>query len=99
MAWLLSLAIVFSAQAQRNEVWSNPGLSARGVQPGEQQLILRQDMSACHGAAFEGTRALEDGEKRKALGVALFNRCMAEKGWQAREPRRPAPRSAPQVSS
>jgi hypothetical protein len=99
MAWLLSIVVLFSAHAQRNEVWSNPGLSARGVQTGEQQLILRQDMSACHGTAFEGTRALEDGEKRKALGVALFNRCMADKGWQAREPRRPAPKAPREISS
>ncbi|HET7669777.1 MAG TPA: hypothetical protein VFK84_05195 [Burkholderiales bacterium] len=99
MAWLLSLMVALSAYGQRNEVWSNPALTARGVPGGEQQLMLRQDMSACHGAAFEGTRAVEDGEKRKALGVALFNRCMVEKGWQSREPRRPAPKAAPQISS
>ena len=99
MAWLLSFVVVFSAHAQRNQLWSNPGLSARGVQPGEQQLMLRQDLSACHGAAFEGTRAVEGDEKRKALGVALFNRCMADKGWQAREPRRPAPKAPREISS
>ena len=99
MAWFLSLMLVFSAHGQRNNLWSNPGLSARGVQAGEQQIMLRQDLSACHGAAFEATRTVEDDEKRKALGIALFNRCMAEKGWQAREPRRPAPKAPREISS
>ena len=88
-----------TAHAQRNEVWSNPGLSARGVQPGEQQLMLRQDMSACHGAAFEGTRGVEDEQKRKAAGVQLFRLCMAEKGWQVRPPRKPAEPKAREFSS
>jgi hypothetical protein len=89
------LVISASALAQRNEVWSNPGLSARGVQLAEQQVMLRKDMSQCHGAAFDGTRAVEDEEKRKALGVALFKRCMAEKGWTSRDPnaRKPAPKA------
>ena len=95
MARLLVLILMMgTADAQRNDLWSNPGLSARGVQPGEQQLTLRQDMSACHNAAFEGARALDDETKRKALGVALFRRCMAERGWQVRESgsRKPAPK-------
>ena len=99
MAWLLSFVIVFSAHGQRNEVWSNPGLSARGVQPGEQQLMLRQDMSACHGAAFEGTRGVEDEQKRKAAGVQLFRLCMAEKGWQVRQPRNPEPKAPARESA
>ncbi len=99
MSWLLSLVIVFSAHGQRNEVWSNPGLSARGVQPGEQQLMLRQDMSACHGAAFEGARGVEDEEKRKAAGIQLFRLCMAEKGWQVRQPRKPEPKAPREISS
>lgn len=77
--------------AQRNEIWSNPGLSARSVQPAEQQIQLRQDMSQCHGAAFEGTRGMPEEEKRKALGVALFKRCMAERGWTSRDPAAPKP--------
>jgi len=42
----------------------------------------------------------EDEQKRKALGIAIFNRCMAEKGWYGREPgpRKPAPK-APRESS
>jgi hypothetical protein len=99
MAWLLSLVIVFSAHGQRNALWSNPGLSARGVQPGEQQLMLRQDMSACHGAAFEASRAMDDEQKRKHLGIAVFNRCMAEKGWQVRQPRKPEPKAPREISS
>ena len=88
------LLLCAPAHAQRNDLWSNPGMTARGVQPGEQQLMLRQDMSACHNAAFEGARALDDESKRKALGVALFQRCMAERGWQVRESgsRKPAPK-------
>lgn len=93
MARLLVLLAFASgaAFAQRNEIWSNPGLSARSVQPAEQQIRLRQDMSQCHGAAFEGTRGLEDEEKRKNRGVALFRRCMAEKGWTSRDPAGPKP--------
>lgn len=80
---------------QRNDLWNNPGLTLRGLQAGEQQIVLRRDLSACHGAAFEGARAVEDEEKKKALGVALFKRCMAEKGWQSN---RPAPeKSAPKA--
>jgi hypothetical protein len=78
----LSLLVLLCAAApvagQRNDLWSNPGLTQRGLQPGEQQIALRRDLSACHGAAFEGARALQDEEKKKALGVALFKRCMAE---------------------
>jgi hypothetical protein len=88
---VLLLCTLCAAQAQRNDLWSNPGLSQRGVQPGEQQVMLRQDMSACHGAAFEQARGVEDEQKRKALGIALFKRCMAEKGWYARDPRTPKP--------
>src|SRR5436190_2019577 len=93
MSRILWLAFLLStpALAQRNEVWSNPGLSQRGVQADEQRVLLRKDMATCHGAAFERTRTIEDEEKRKALGVALFNRCMAEKGWAAREPGSPKP--------
>ena len=83
--FLVLLLLSTAAHAQRNDLWSNPNLTARGVQPGEQQLLLRQDMSACHNAAFEGARTVDDETKRKALGVALFNRCMAERGWQVRE--------------
>ena len=89
------LFLVWSAaSAQRNELWANPGLTERGVQAGEQQLVLRQDMSACHGTAFERARGVEDEQKRKALGVAVFKQCMADKGWHASEPkvRKPAPR-------
>jgi hypothetical protein len=80
-----------AAQAQRNDLWANPGLSQRGVAPGEQQMLLRQDLSHCHGAAFESARGIEDEQKRKSLGIALFRRCMADKGWHAREPGRPKP--------
>ena len=81
--FLILLLFSVNAYAQRNDLWSNPGLTQRGVQAGEQQIVLRRDLSACHGAAFEGARTLEDEEKKKALGVALFRRCMAEKGWQS----------------
>ena len=91
---LVLLLFAGSAAAQRNEIWSNPGLGARSVQPAEQQMLLRQDLSHCHGAAFEGTRGVEE-EKRKNLGVALFRRCMAEKGWTSRDPA--APRPAPKA--
>jgi len=77
------------AAAQRNELWSNPRLAERGASPGEQQLVLRQDMSACHGSAFERTRGVEDEQKRRALGIALFNECMAQKGWSSRQPLAP----------
>ena len=59
--------------------------------PAEQQMILRQDMAHCHGAAFEGTREVPDEDKRKSVGLALFRRCMAEKGWSARDPAAPRP--------
>jgi hypothetical protein len=96
---VLLLVLSTSATAQRGELWSNPTLTARGVEPGEQQLLLRRDLSHCHGAAFEGTRGADE-EKREALGVALFKRCMAEKGWSARDPtaRKPAPK-APRPTS
>jgi hypothetical protein len=104
MARVLSLLGFFCAvsiaHAQRSDLWSNPGLSQRGVQPGEQQIMLRQDMSACHGAAFEQARGVEDEQKRKALGIALFKRCMAEKGWYARDPRtRKPPPKAPRETA
>lgn len=93
-ALFLLLLVSSAALAQRNELWANPGLTERGVQAGEQQLVLRQDMSACHGTAFERARGVEDEQKRKALGVAVFKQCMADKGWHASEPkvRKPAPR-------
>lgn len=92
---VLLLCAAALASAQRNDLWSNPGLAERGIQPAEQQLILRQDMSACHGVAFERANAVQDEEKRKALGVALFKQCMSEKGWHARQttPRKPAPKA------
>lgn len=99
MAWLVSLVLAFSAHGQRQDLWSNPALSARGVHPGEQQLMLRQDMSACHGAAFEGTRGVEDEQKRKAAGIQLFRLCMAEKGWQVRQPRKPQPKAPRETAS
>ena len=105
MARLFSLVFLLCAAgisyAQRNELWANPGLFERGIQPGEQQLMLRQDMSQCHGTAFERTRGIEDEQKRKALGVELFKRCMAEKGWHARqpEPRKPAPKGPREAST
>ena len=79
------------AFAQRNEIWSNPSLSARSMQPAEQQIQLRHDLTHCHGAAFEGTRGVPEEERRKQLGVALFKRCMAEKGWTSRDPSAPKP--------
>ena len=99
-AVFLLFLVCTTASAQRNELWANPGLTARGVQAGEQQLMLRQDMSACHGTAFERARGMEDEQKRKALGVAVFKQCMADKGWHASEPkvRKPAPR-VPKESS
>jgi hypothetical protein len=95
LCFALLLCAAALALAQRNDLWSNPGLGERGLQPGEQQLILRQDMSACHGIAFERARGVEDEQKRKAMGVALFRQCMSEKGWHARDPasRKPAPRA------
>jgi hypothetical protein len=98
MARALALLVLFaaSAHAQRNEMWSNPGLTARGVQAAEQQIMLRKDMSQCHAASFEGTRSIDDEAERKARGVALFKRCMAEKGWSSRDPA--APRPAPKAS-
>ena len=91
------LALPHGAHVQCNELWSNPGLSQRGIQSGEQQIMLRQDMSKCHGTAFERAREVEDEQKRKAL----FNRCMAEKGWYAREPapRKPAPKTPRETST
>jgi hypothetical protein len=96
MARALSFVLLLClapAYAQRNDLWSNPTLAARGLSPGEQQVLLRQDMSACHGVAFERANGVPDEEKRKALGIALFKQCMSEKGWHAREPRprKPAP--------
>jgi len=98
MRYLVLCAILLGGNAlgQRNDLWNNPGLTQRGLQAGEQQIVLRRDLSACHGAAFEGARALEDEEKKKALGVALFKRCMAEKGWQSNRPvpEKAAPKAA-----
>ena len=85
---ILLAFISATALAQRNEIWSNPTLR---LQPAEQQIQLRQDMSQCHGAAFEATRAIADEEQRKARGVALFKRCMAEKGWSSRDAAAPKP--------
>jgi hypothetical protein len=92
---ILVVLYATATHAQRNEIWNNPGLSQRGMQYGEQQVILRQDMAECHGKAFERAREAEDEQKRKALGVELFNHCMAEKGWYARGPgpRKPAPKA------
>ena len=95
MARFLVVAVLVCASvahAQRHQLWVNRGLTGRGVDIGEQQMILRQDLSACHGSAFEGSRGVQDEAKRKALGVAMFNRCMDDKGW---EPREPVPRKAP----
>ena len=47
-------------------------------------------MSKCHGTAFERAREVEDEQKRKALGIALFNRCMA---------RKPAPKAPRETST
>jgi hypothetical protein len=105
MARLFSLVFLLCAAgisyAQRNELWANPGLSERGIQPGAQQLLLRKDMSECHGTAFERAHGIEDEHKRKALGIELFKRCMAEKGWHARqpEPRKPAPKGSRETST
>lgn len=92
---LLLLVLSPAALAQRSEVWSNAGLTARGLQAAEQQVVLRKDMSQCHGAAFEGARGMADEASRKARGVALFRRCMAEKGWTSRD--RAAPKPAPKT--
>ena len=48
-----------------------------------------------------GTRSVEDEEKRKALGIELFKRCMADKGWYARQgqPRKPAPKTTRETST
>jgi len=96
---LFLLVLSPAALAQRNDVWSNAALTARGLHTAEQQVVLRQDMSHCHGASFEATRGLDD-ENRKARGVALFRRCMAEKGWTSRDASapKPAPR-APKPTS
>jgi hypothetical protein len=105
MIRFLSLVVVFLApgtsQAQKNEVWNNPGLSQRGMQYGEQQIILRKDMSHCHGTAFDQTREVPDEQKRKALGIRLFDQCMAEKGWFAREPKppKPGPKGPPETAT
>ena len=82
----LFVCAALPALAQRDALWANPQLSERGLQLGEQRTILRRDMSQCHGVAFEGARGIDDEEKRKRAGVALFNRCMAEKGWYVRQP-------------
>lgn len=96
---ILSMLLCASvAHAQRSQLWVNRGLSGRGVDIGEQQMILRQDLSACHGSAFEGSRGVEDDAKRKALGVAMFNRCMDDKGWEPREPRK-APSKKPKETA
>ena len=105
MARLFSLVLLLCAAAisyaQRSDLWANPALSQRGIQPGEQQLMLRQDMSECHSTAFERARGIEDAEKRKALGMELFKRCMSEKGWYARQPdpRKPAPKTTRETST
>jgi|SRR5262245_3237261 len=105
MARLCSLVFLVCAAgisyAQRNDLWANPALSERGIQPAEQQLMLRQDMSECHSTAFERARGIQDEEKRKALGIELFKRCMAEKGWYARqpEPRKPAPKTTRETAT
>ena len=91
---LFLLVLSPAALAQRSEIWSNAALTARGLQTAEQQVVLRQDMSHCHGAAFEGTRGMDE-ETRKSRGVALFRRCMAEKGWTSRD--RTAPKPAPKA--
>ena len=88
---VLFLVLATAAHAQ-TRIWVNPGLTERGLQIGEQQIMLRQDMSECHGNAFEQTRRVEDEHKRNTLGVAAFNRCMSDKGWLGRDP---APRRAP----
>lgn len=95
LPFVVVLCTAGAVHAQRNELWNNPGLSQNGVQFAEQQIILRQDMAHCHGSAFEGTREIQDDQKRKALGVQLFNRCMADKGWHVRDPapRKPAPKA------
>src|SRR5882672_9994031 len=100
MARLSLLVFLFCAagalHAQRNELWANPGLSERGIQPGEQQLMLRQDMAGCPATAFESARGIEDEHKRKTVGIELFKRCMGEKGWYARQPgpRKSAPKGS-----
>ena len=97
---VLFLLLAAAAHAQRPQIWVNPGLTERGLQIGEQQITLRQDMSACHGYAFEQTRKVEDEQKRKTLGVAVFNRCMSDKGWLARDPApRKPPASAPKETA
>ena len=97
----LLLLACSAASAQRNEMWANPGLTERGVHAGEQQLMLRQDLSACHGTAFDSTRGVEDEQKRKALGIALFKQCMADKGWHASEPkvRKPVPKAPKETAT
>jgi hypothetical protein len=91
--YLTAVFLLFAAAAHaQTRIWVNPGLTERGLQIGEQQIVLRQDMTECHGNAFEQTRKVEDERKRKTLGVAAFNRCMSDKGWLARDP---APRKAP----
>src|SRR3954452_23611925 len=96
----LFLVAAGAAHAQRHQLWMNHGLSQRGVDIGEQQMILRHDLSACHASAFEETRTVEDEGKRKALGVAMFNRCMDTKGWAPRDPgSRKPPAKAPKESS
>ena len=97
---VLLVCAAAAAHAQRNDLWTNPGLTQRGVQSGEQQIMLRQDMSECHGAAFDRARGIEDEQKRRTIGIELFNRCMAEKGWNARKPgSRKAPPGAPAGTS
>ena len=96
LSWVAILCAAGAAHAQRNDLWQNPGLSQRGIQYAEQQLILRQDMAHCHGAAFDRTREIPDDQKRKAQGIELFRHCMGEKGWHVRDldPRKqPAPKA------
>src|SRR5688572_5636935 len=87
----VSFTAAAAALAQGNDLWTNQGLSQRGMQYGEQQIILWQDQTHCHGKAFEATRQIGDENKRQALGKELFSRCMAEKGWSVRTPERPKP--------
>jgi hypothetical protein len=90
-SFIVLFFLAFTVAHAQTKIWVNPSLTERGLQIGEQQIALRQDMSECHGSAFEQTRKVEDEHKRKALGVAVFNRCMSDKGWLARDP---APRKA-----
>jgi hypothetical protein len=85
------------AFAQPDGGWTNPQLSERGVEPGAQRIFLRRDLAQCHAIAFEKARGIEDDQKRTAAVEALFNRCMAGKGWSGSRPETSAsgPASAP----